>query len=85
MKNHFIPGFLIGCLFGIIITYTMWYFGPKAVYQQVFKEDSEMILKLGKNLNACSAAYIKSHGGLLPKGTVVETNGSTITVLDYKP
>ncbi|EAQ3238997.1 hypothetical protein EA560_21840 [Salmonella enterica] len=71
MNNRaFIPGLLVGAALGIVGTGALWYFGPKPI------ENARLVER-------CTVAYVQSHGGMLPKGTLVQGEGREVIVVGY--
>lgn len=83
MKSHFIPGLLIGGVLGAALASLALFSGPIAIRDQVFDETSEDLIKTARQLDNCSAAYVVSHGGRLPKGTLVQGEGRALVVVGF--
>lgn len=83
--SHFIPGFLIGGVAGIVFTAVLLLSGPIATRDRIFNETSTDLIQTTQQLGRCSAAYVASHDGKLPKGTVVQGEGRGMIVVGFDP
>ncbi|EAT5352704.1 TPA: hypothetical protein ACG0NO_004150 [Enterobacter hormaechei subsp. steigerwaltii] len=71
MSNRaFIPGLLVGTALGIVGTGAVWYLSPKPIENARLAE-------------RCTVAYVQSHDGMLPKGTLVQGKGKEVIVVGY--
>ncbi len=81
----FIPGFLVGGITGMAVTAALCLSGPIATRDRVFNEVSSDLLQTVDQLQRCSTAYVASHDGKLPKGSLVEGEGRSMIVIGFEP
>lgn len=74
--SHFVPGFLVGAAVGIIFCGALYITGPKVTYDRVLDETGADLIRTAGQLDGCTAAYVASHGGKLPRGMLVQGKGT---------
>lgn len=84
-NNAFIPGLLVGTALGVMASAALWYFGPKQTYDRVLDETGRDMLENARMVERCTEAYVQSHDGVIPKGTLVQGEGRALIVIGYDP
>ena len=76
-------GFLMGFAIAIPVFYALYFFGPKQVYDQAVAELGERAIENARGVENCTRAYVASHGGQIPKGTLVRGEGVGLAVVGF--
>lgn len=83
-NGHFTIGFLTGAAVFTILSAGFYFIGPKQTYDHALNDMGARAIANATQVESCTRAFLNSHNGKLPKGTLVEGVGAGIVVVGYE-